>query len=195
MPPCSSCRRTRGAESEAVTPWPSHALSDEMRRVAHPDRKFSEALTAGPALVQRPELLSFAGGSPGVALEQQLAEKVHAYTGACSSMPVLRATHNHAMLVLALHRTARVGDHDPRRHNLGLNSRFVRAFGKGSKERIAPFGYTTTTALHRYLLHFGPHPALRLYDYAFLGRDGCPLAKGFPRAVTGASPRLSPDKC
>lgn len=38
--------------------------------------------------------------------------------------------------------------------------------------------FSPQPALHRYLLHFRPEPALPQYDYVFLQRDGCPLAKG-----------------
>ncbi|HXG36995.1 MAG TPA: tyrosine-type recombinase/integrase, partial [Dehalococcoidia bacterium] len=86
---------------------------------------------------------------------------------------------NHAMLVLALDTGLRMSEITAlERRNLDLDQGFLRAFGKGSKERIVPFGYTTTKALQRYLLHFRPQPALPQYDYVFLGRDGCPLAKG-----------------
>jgi len=61
--------------------------------------------------------------------------------------------------------------------NLDLDRGILKAFGKGSKERVVPFGYTTTKALHRYVLHFRPNPGLPQFDYVFLQQNGWPLTK------------------
>jgi site-specific recombinase XerD len=62
--------------------------------------------------------------------------------------------------------------------NLALDKGVLRVFGKGSKERLVPFGYMASKALQRYLPHFRPEAALPQYDYVFLQRNGWPLAKG-----------------
>lgn len=85
---------------------------------------------------------------------------------------------NHTMLVLALDTGLRMSEIITlERRNLDLDQGVLRAFGKGSKERIVPFGYTTTKALQRYLLHFRPQPSLPQYDYVFLQQNGWPLTK------------------
>jgi len=86
---------------------------------------------------------------------------------------------NHTMLVLALDTGMRLSEIITlERRNLDLDKGVLKAFGKGSKERLVPFGYTATKSLQRYLLHYRPEPALPQYDYVFLQRNGWPLAKG-----------------
>jgi integrase/recombinase XerC/integrase/recombinase XerD len=85
---------------------------------------------------------------------------------------------NHAMLVLALDTGLRLSEIVTlERRNLDLDQGILTAFGKGSKERMVPFGYTATKALQRYLLHFRPDPALPQFDCVFLQQNGWPLAK------------------
>ncbi len=86
---------------------------------------------------------------------------------------------NHAMLVLALDTGMRLSEiMSVERRNLDLDKGLLRAFGKGSKERLVPFGYMTAKALQRYLLHSRPEPALPQYDSLFLQTNGWPLTKG-----------------
>lgn len=85
---------------------------------------------------------------------------------------------NHAMLVLALDTGMRLSEITTlERRNLDLDQGILKAFGKGSKERMVPFGYTATKSMQRYLLHFRPQPALPQYDYVFLQQNGWPLTK------------------
>ncbi|MGQ9676899.1 MAG: tyrosine-type recombinase/integrase [Chloroflexota bacterium] len=85
---------------------------------------------------------------------------------------------NHAMLVLALDTGLRMSEITTlERRNLDLDQGVLKAFGKGSKERVVLFGYTATKSVQRYLLHFRPNPGLPQYDYVFLQQNGWPLTK------------------
>src|SRR3972149_953306 len=88
---------------------------------------------------------------------------------------------NHTMLVVALDSGMRLSEIITlERRNLDLDKGVLKAFGKGSKERLVPFGYTATKSLQRYLLHYRPEPALPQYDYVFLQRNGWPPPQGAP---------------
>jgi integrase/recombinase XerD len=58
-----------------------------------------------------------------------------------------------------------------------LDNRVVRAFGKGSKERIVPIGRQATEALRRYLAHGRPHLDTRHRPEIFLNAQGGPLTR------------------
>jgi integrase/recombinase XerD len=58
-----------------------------------------------------------------------------------------------------------------------LDSRVVRAFGKGSKERIVPIGREATEALRRYLSRGRPHLDRRHRPEIFLNAQGGPLTR------------------
>jgi integrase/recombinase XerC/integrase/recombinase XerD len=87
-------------------------------------------------------------------------------------------TRNHAMLTLALDTGLRMSEITTlERRNLDLDRGILKALGKGSKERVVPFGYTTTKALRRYVIHFRPSPGLPQFDCVFLQHNGWPLTK------------------
>ena len=58
-----------------------------------------------------------------------------------------------------------------------LDNRVVRAFGKGSKERIVPIGRQATEALRRYLSRGRPHLDRRHRPEIFLNAQGGPLTR------------------
>lgn len=88
------------------------------------------------------------------------------------------ACRNHSMLVLALDTGLRLSEIVTLdRRNLDLDQGVLTAFGKGSKERLVPFGYTVTKTLTRYVLHFRPEAALPQHDRVFLQESGRPLTK------------------
>ena len=58
-----------------------------------------------------------------------------------------------------------------------LDNRVVRAFGKGSKERIVPIGRQATEALRRYLSRGRPHLDRRHLPEIFLNAQGGPLTR------------------
>src|SRR3954463_9267300 len=60
---------------------------------------------------------------------------------------------------------------------VALDSRVVRAFGKGSKERIVPIGREATEALRRYLSRGRPHLDRRHRPQGFLNAQGGPLTR------------------
>jgi len=64
-----------------------------------------------------------------------------------------------------------------RRGAVDLDSRLVRAFGKGSKERIVPLGRPAVEALRRYLALGRPHLDRRNRSELFLNVRGGPLTR------------------
>jgi integrase/recombinase XerD len=63
------------------------------------------------------------------------------------------------------------------RGGVDLDNRVVRAFGKGSKERIVPIGRQATEALRRYLSRGRPHLDTRHRSEIFLNAQGGPLTR------------------
>jgi integrase/recombinase XerD len=59
-----------------------------------------------------------------------------------------------------------------------LDNRIVRAFGKGSKERIVPIGRQAVDALRRYLSRGRPHLDRHHRPEIFLNANGGPLTRG-----------------
>jgi site-specific recombinase XerD len=56
--------------------------------------------------------------------------------------------------------------------NLDIDAGCLKVMGKGSKERIVPFGATTQKALWRYRHHYRPEPAHSAVQAFFLTQDG-----------------------
>ena len=63
------------------------------------------------------------------------------------------------------------------RGSVDLDERLVRAFGKGSKERIVPIGRNAVEALRRYLSRGRPHLDRRHRPELFLNAKGGPLTR------------------
>jgi len=61
--------------------------------------------------------------------------------------------------------------------DVNLESRLLKVWGKGNKERPVPIGAKVQKALWKYLAKYRPEPASPRYDRVFLTRDGHPLAK------------------
>jgi len=84
--------------------------------------------------------------------------------------------------------------------DVNLESRLLKVWGKGSKERQVPIGAKVQKALWKYLTRYRPEPATPRYEQVFLTRDGHPLTKdrleaiveryGKKAGITGA--RVSP---
>lgn len=64
-----------------------------------------------------------------------------------------------------------------------LESRLLKVWGKGSKERLVPVGAKVQKALWKYLTCYRPEPAMPRYDHVFLTRDGHPLTKDRLEAI------------
>ena len=60
--------------------------------------------------------------------------------------------------------------------NTHLNEGYVKALGKGAKERIVPFGTLTRKSLLRYIHSYRPEPASAEVDELFLSTNGTPLS-------------------
>ena len=84
--------------------------------------------------------------------------------------------------------------------DVNLESRLLKVWGKGSKERLVPIGAKVQKAIWKYLSHHRPEPSIPRYDQVFLTRNGRPLSKnrvesivehyGKKAGITGV--RLSP---
>lgn len=97
---------------------------------------------------------------------------------ACEPANTTHGSRNHALLVLALDTGLRMSELVTlERRRVNLDSGVLTAMGKGSKDRLVPFGYTAARALSPYLLHFRPAPALPQFDHLFLQESGWPLTK------------------
>ena len=59
--------------------------------------------------------------------------------------------------------------------DVNLESRLLKVWGKGSKERIVPIGALAQKMLWRYTIHFRPEPLVKDDNYLFLALDGKPL--------------------
>jgi len=69
--------------------------------------------------------------------------------------------------------------------NVNLESRLLKVWGKGSKERSVPIGAKVQKALWKYVACYRPEPAMPRYDHVFLTRDGHPLTKDRLEAIVG----------
>jgi integrase/recombinase XerD len=67
--------------------------------------------------------------------------------------------------------------------DLNIGSRVIKVLGKGSKERVVPFGKTTHKALWKYTTVYRPEPYLPQHDYLFLTAEGRPLTKNRVEAI------------
>jgi site-specific recombinase XerD len=67
--------------------------------------------------------------------------------------------------------------------DVNLESRLLKVWGKGSKERLVPIGAKVQKALWKYLARYRPEPATPRYDQVFLTRDGHPLTKDRVEAI------------
>lgn len=67
--------------------------------------------------------------------------------------------------------------------DVNLESRLLKVWGKGSKERLVPIGAKVQKAIWKYLTRHRPEPATPRYDQAFLTRDGHPLTKDRVEAI------------
>jgi site-specific recombinase XerD len=67
--------------------------------------------------------------------------------------------------------------------DVNLESRLMKVWGKGSKERVVPIGAKVQKALWKYLARYRPEPATPRYDQVFLTRDGYPITKDRLEAV------------
>jgi site-specific recombinase XerD len=56
-----------------------------------------------------------------------------------------------------------------------IDEGYLKVMGKGSKERVVPFGALTQKMLWRYIIHFRPEPPLKANDNLFLTLEGDPL--------------------
>ncbi len=67
--------------------------------------------------------------------------------------------------------------------DVSLEGRLAKVLGKGSRERLVPFGARVQNALWRYLTLYRPEPAVPRYEQFFLTRDGRPLTKDRVEAI------------
>ena len=67
--------------------------------------------------------------------------------------------------------------------DVDLDSRLIKVWGKGNKQRLVPIGAKVQKALWKYIHRHRPDPALPRYHHLFLTRDGRPLTKDRVEAI------------
>lgn len=67
--------------------------------------------------------------------------------------------------------------------DLNLEARCLRVWGKGSRERVVPFGRTAHKALWKYITFYRPESCTPRQDMLFLTADGRPLTKNRVEAI------------
>jgi site-specific recombinase XerD len=88
---------------------------------------------------------------------------------------------NTALLVVFLDSGLRISELCGLKHeHTHIEEDYLKVMGKGSKERVVPFGGLTQKMLFRYIIHFRPKPLVANDDFLFLSLDGEPLR---PNAV------------
>lgn len=70
--------------------------------------------------------------------------------------------------------------------DLNLEGRYLKVWGKGSKERIVPLGRTVQKALWKYITFYRPQPYMPRRDMLFLTADGRPMTKNRVEAILKA---------
>ncbi len=73
-----------------------------------------------------------------------------------------------------------------RMEDLDLQGRSLKVWGKGSKERVVPFGSTAQKALWKYTTFHRPEPALPRQDRLLLTFDGRPMTKNRVESILKA---------
>ena len=109
---------------------------------------------------------------------------------------------DYAILLLFLDTGLRCGElRNAILSDTNIESGYLKVMGKGSKERIVPFGAVVQKVLLRYVLHFRPEPFNPAIINLFLTLDGKPLTKNsvkmiFQRiAAKSGVKRLHPHLC
>jgi len=67
--------------------------------------------------------------------------------------------------------------------DVNFESRLLKVWGKGSKERLVPIGAKVQKAIWKYIDHYRPEPATPRYDHVFLTRSGHPVTKDRLEAI------------
>jgi len=94
---------------------------------------------------------------------------------------------NYCIILLLLDTMIRVSELTGCRiEDLNLESRVLKVWGKGSKERIVPFGRVVQKALWRYTTFYRPDPHIPRHDTLFLTFDGRPMTKNRVEAILRA---------
>jgi len=94
---------------------------------------------------------------------------------------------NYTMILLLLDTMIRVSELTGcKMGHLDLENRSLRVWGKGSKERIVPFGRTAQRALWKYVTLYRPEPYVPPQDMLFLTADGRPMTKNRVEAILKA---------
>lgn len=85
---------------------------------------------------------------------------------------------NYAILVLLLDAGLRSSElRNFEMTDINIQGGYLKVMGKGSKERIVPFGTTVQKAVLRYMLHFRPEPFNMTIQKFFLTLNGKPLTQ------------------
>ena len=94
---------------------------------------------------------------------------------------------NYTIILLLLDTMIRVSELTGcQMEDLNLEARCLKVRGKGSKERIVPFGRTVQKALWRYTTLYRPEPQIPQQDMLFLTADGRTMTKNRIEAILKA---------
>ncbi|MFC2039309.1 tyrosine-type recombinase/integrase [Chloroflexota bacterium] len=94
---------------------------------------------------------------------------------------------NYTIVLLLLDTMIRVSELTGcRMEDLNLEGRALKVWGKGSKERIVPFGRIAQKALWKYTTLYRPEPQMPRQDMLFLTADGRPMTKNRIEAILKA---------
>jgi integrase/recombinase XerC/integrase/recombinase XerD len=120
----------------------------------------------------------------------------------CVDRNTAAGARNYAILMLFLDSGLRCSElRNFELEGINIEGGYLKVMGKGSKERVVPFGASTQKALLRYLLHFRPEPFNPTIQNFFLTLDGKPMTKNYikmmfqPIAKNSNVKRLHPHLC
>ncbi len=139
--------------------------------------------------------------APSKVVEVLTQEEIARVLG-CIDPNTAAGARNYAMLILLLDTGLRCSEfRNVELKDINIESGYLKVMGKGSKERIVPFGASAQKALLRYLLHFRPETFNLAIQNLFLALDGRPLTKNSMKMIfqriarKSGGKRLHPHLC
>lgn len=113
---------------------------------------------------------------PNKVVEVLAHEEINKILG-CIDLNLASGARDYAIMMLFLDSGLRLSELTSASvEDLNIEGGYLKVMGKGSKERIVPFGTSTQRSLLRYLLHFRPLPYNPTIKNVFLTLDGRPMS-------------------
>jgi integrase/recombinase XerC/integrase/recombinase XerD len=102
----------------------------------------------------------------------------------CVDRNSIAGARDYAMLMLLLDTGLRSGElRNAEVDDTNIEGGYLKVMGKGSKERVVPFGATVQKTLLRYVVHFRPEPFTPAVQNLFLTLDGKPLTRNSVKMI------------